>query len=469
MNDLRAPGKALCFLAFPLQAVLLLAVGELNGAAALLGWACGPILLLLGLALLRRRPPAATLEQDIARASLEHSSVGISLLGENGFVYANPETLRGLGFASVEEIRGRSPVDLSPPLQPDGTRSSDKAGRFVAQAIKNGRASFEWVHRRRDGTEFPVEITLVAATIGDKPYLLNYWRDLSEIAQMRQERTRVLAELAGALDTSLRRIAGAVSGSVATLTTEAKALTDNSATAGEQVAAAMSASEAVNAGNQGIVTAAEQLTSSIGEITREVAQTAQLTGRAAEESRQTDTVVRTLSEGAHKIGDVVGLITTIASQTNLLALNATIEAARAGEAGKGFAVVASEVKSLAQQTAKATEDISSQIGLIQSATQNAVTAIQSITRLTEEVSKVASTIAAAVEQQSAAAAEITRNVHRTAETTQGMTTNIASVSRASTAAAATAMKVHETAGTLSQQSVQLTDETARLAAAIRAA
>ena len=253
------------------------------------------------------------------------------------------------------------------------------------------------------------------------------------------------------------------------MTTEAKALTDNSATAGEQVAAAMSASEAVNAGNQGIVTAAEQLTSSIGEITREVAQTAQLTGRAAEESRQTDTVVRTLSEGAHKIGDVVGLITTIASQTNLLALNATIEAARAGEAGKGFAVVASEVKSLAQQTAKATEDISSQIGLIQSATQNAVTAIQSITRLTEEVSRVASTIAAAVEQQSAAAAEITRNVHRTAETTQGMTTNIASVSRASTAAAATAMKVHETAGTLSQQSVQLTAETARLAAAIRAA
>jgi PAS domain S-box-containing protein len=469
MRYFRTLGTALCVLALPLQAALLLALGEDYGVPLVVGWACGPVLLLAGLALRWRKASSATLEQEISVAAVRNSGRGISLLDETGFVYANAATLTGLGVADIAEIRGRSPADFSPERQPDGTASSEKASRLIAQAIKDGRASSEWIHCRRDGTEFPVEITLAPVSIAGKPSVLTFWRDISDVVRLREERRQTLAALAERMEASLRHIATALSTSATTLTAEAQALTDGSAAAGQQVAAAMSASEAVSASTQGIVTATEQLTSSINEITRDVAHTAQLTGRAAEESRRTDSVVRTLSEGAQKIGDVVGLITTIASQTNLLALNATIEAARAGDAGKGFAVVASEVKSLAQQTAKATEDISRQIGQIQSATQNAVTAIQSITQLTEEVSKVASTIAAAVEEQSAAASEITRNVQQTAESTQGVTANIASVSRAAADATAGAAKVHDTAGVLAQQTQELTTETGNFVASIRAA
>jgi methyl-accepting chemotaxis protein len=144
----------------------------------------------------------------------------------------------------------------------------------------------------------------------------------------------------------------------------------------------------------------------VAEITRQVAQASQVAGRASAEVQGTDTLVRSLSEGAQRIGDVVRLISDIAGQTNLLALNATIEAARAGDAGKGFAVVASEVKNLAGQTAKATEEIAAQISAIQAATAEAVTSMRSIAGVVGEVNEVAATIAAAVEEQGAATREI---------------------------------------------------------------
>ncbi len=208
---------------------------------------------------------------------------------------------------------------------------------------------------------------------------------------------------------------------------------------------------------------------SISEITREVARATELTGQAAEESRRTDTVVQNLAEGARKIGDVVGLISTIASQTNLLALNATIEAARAGDAGKGFSVVASEVKSLAQQTAKATEEISAQIGHIQTATQNAVVAIQGITRLTEDVRRTASGIADAVGQQSTAAGDIARHVLGATEGARNAVASITGVGHTTDAAAAEVAKMFDAARGVSHQAEQLSAEVGSFVAAIRTA
>jgi PAS domain S-box-containing protein len=468
MFAVRPLGTALCLLAFPLQAVALLAAGISSDMTGMLGWFCGPVVLAAGLALLRRKAPTATLEQEVAHAALRVAN-GVTLLDEKGFIYANEAALRDLGFGSVDEIRGRTPADLSPERQPDGSASREAAARYVEGAMKDGRATFEWVLRRKDGTAFPVEVTLVSVLVGGQRHLMNYWRDLSQVRRLREKQQKTLTDLADRMDSSVRRVAQTLDAAAATLSGDAQGLTEACGSSREMATAAVSASETANAGAQGITGASEELTASISEITREVERAAQLTGRAAEESRHTDTVVRNLAEGARKIGDVVGLISTIASQTNLLALNATIEAARAGEAGKGFSVVASEVKSLAQQTAKATEDISGQISQIQAATQNAVAAIQSITRLTEEISSATSGIAAAVEREGTAAADIARHVHSTAESTQIAAASIAGVSQTTDTAVSGVAKMFDAARAVSQQTGQLSTEVGSFVAAIRAA
>ena len=223
------------------------------------------------------------------------------------------------------------------------------------------------------------------------------------------------------------------------------------------------AAESASGSVQAVAAAAEELTSSIGEISRQVMKSAQMSGKAAEDARHTDAVVRALADGAQRIGDVVGLITTIAGQTNLLALNATIEAARAGDAGKGFAVVASEVKGLAQQTAKATDEIASQVAQIQASTREAVEAIRDIVGTVEEVSTIAAAIAAAVEEQGSATAEIARNVQQTAAGAQTVTTNIAGVSQAANETKGAADQVLAAASELSEQAEGLSTEVKRFA------
>jgi methyl-accepting chemotaxis protein len=229
------------------------------------------------------------------------------------------------------------------------------------------------------------------------------------------------------------------------------------------------AAEEAGAGVSTVASAAEELTASIGEISRQVTDSARITDRAVAEARRTDAIVRALSEGAQKIGQVVDLIATIAGQTNLLALNATIEAARAGDAGRGFAVVASEVKSLAQQTAKATEDIGAQIGQVQTATNQAVDAIRAITTTIEEVASIATSIAAAVEQQGAATTEIARNVQQMSGTTHIMTSNISDVSRSVNETGSVAGQLLAAAGNVAEQSNALSREVASFSKELRVA
>lgn len=219
----------------------------------------------------------------------------------------------------------------------------------------------------------------------------------------------------------------------------------------------------------GIERAAEELTASIREISRQVAQSSRITGKAVEDAGRTNGIVGALAGSAQRVGDVVELITSIAAQTNLLALNATIEAARAGDAGKGFAVVASEVKGLAQQTARATEAIGTQIGQIQAATREAVKAIQDISKVIQEVSVIAAMIASAVEQQGAASTEIARNVQQTSQAAQEVTLNITGVSTASNDIGAAATQVLRAASDLSRQAERLSSEVGSFVAAVRAA
>jgi methyl-accepting chemotaxis protein len=220
---------------------------------------------------------------------------------------------------------------------------------------------------------------------------------------------------------------------------------------------------------QTVAAATEELSASIEEISRQMAQSNAVTDKAVDETQKTDTAVQSLAEAATKIGDVVKLINAIAGQTNLLALNATIEAARAGEAGKGFAVVASEVKSLATQTAKATDDIAAQVGAIQSATGGAVEAIRGIGATIGEVKTIATTIAAAVEEQGAATKEIARNVQQAAAGTAEVSSNIGGVTQAANDTGAAAAQVLGASADLARQGEVLRTEVGQFLSNIRAA
>lgn len=221
-----------------------------------------------------------------------------------------------------------------------------------------------------------------------------------------QESRQARAATAERIEQSLGGVASGVEVASGALDESAKRIASEAEGAAREAAAARGAVEEASSGVQTVAAASEELATAVAEITRQVAQASQVAGRASEQVQGTDVIVRSLSEGAQRIGDVVRLISDIAAQTNLLALNATIEAARAGDAGKGFAVVASEVKNLAGQTARATEEIGLQIGAIQAATAEAVASMQSIAGVVGEVNEVAATIAAAVEEQGAATREI---------------------------------------------------------------
>ncbi|MDR3440506.1 methyl-accepting chemotaxis protein [Telmatospirillum sp.] len=217
-----------------------------------------------------------------------------------------------------------------------------------------------------------------------------------------------------------------------------------------------------------VATAAEQLSASISEISRQVAEAAKISSTASEETSRTNKMVEGLAQAADKIGEVVKLINDIASQTNLLALNATIEAARAGDAGKGFAVVANEVKGLANQTAKATGEISTQISTVQEETRRAVEAIRAIGMVIEQVSQISSGIASAVEQQGAATREIARNVQQAAQGTKEVSANIEGITHTAADTGSASEKVLAAAGDLAGDSETLRSEVNRFLQGIRA-
>jgi len=282
-------------------------------------------------------------------------------------------------------------------------------------------------------------------------------------------RRATMIELADSFEGAVGGIIGMVSASSTELQATAGTLTTTaSETASQSITVAAAAEEAsVNVGT--VAAAAEELGNSVQEIGRQVSNSSQMAQSAVTEADTTSVLVQELSGAVSRIGDVVSLISTIAGQTNLLALNATIEAARAGEAGRGFAVVAAEVKELANQTARATEEIGSQIGHIQGATGQAVSAIGSITTRIRDINAVATAIAAAVEQQSAATQEIVRNVAQASVGTADVTSTISGVAQAAEETGAAASQVLGAAGELSRQSEHLSAEVQRFLGTVRAA
>ncbi|MBV8061182.1 MAG: HAMP domain-containing protein [Alphaproteobacteria bacterium] len=294
----------------------------------------------------------------------------------------------------------------------------------------------------------------------------------AQIARQKQDaeaqRKRDMQEMAKKLEANVGSIVSMVASSSAELQANAATMSAAAQQARQQSATVASATQQASANVNAVASATEEMTASSREIGQQVTKASQMAGDAVHEAEKTSAVVDGLAQAAQKIGTVVELIQQIAGQTNLLALNATIEAARAGDAGKGFAVVASEVKSLANQTAKATEEISGQVTGIQSATGSTVEAIKSIGTSIGQISHVASAVAAAVQEQTAATGEISNNVQQAAQGTDEVARNISGVAEAAGQTGVAADSVLQVSQELAKQAENLRAEVDKFLNALNA-
>ncbi|MGJ4995544.1 methyl-accepting chemotaxis protein [Bradyrhizobium sp. HKCCYLS3077] len=336
------------------------------------------------------------------------------------------------------------------------------------QELAKGDLSAEVTHRGE-----PTEIGAMADTLQVFKEALIAKKEADDHAaadaRAKIERGHRVDNITRQFEATIGEIVQTVSSASTELEHSAGALS-STATRSQQISTAVAAaSEEASTNVQSVASATEELSSSITEISRQVQESARMATEAVDQARMTNDRVSELSKAAARIGDVVELINTIAGQTNLLALNATIEAARAGEAGRGFAVVASEVKALAEQTAKATDEIGQQVSGIQAATQESVGAIRAISTTIERLSEISSAIAAAVEEQGAATQEISRNVQQASQGTQEVSANVVDVQRGASETGQASAHVLSAAQSLATDSDRLKREVASFLESVRAA
>ena len=408
-------------------------------------------------------PTLAALMDDIAKLKQLQVDVAKQLYEQANATYASDRwtMFGGLGVALVLAalvglVIGRS---ITVPLR----RIID-----VMQALTAGNLGVEvgGIERKDEVGE----VARAVAVFKDGLAQADQLRKDQEAAKQRAEaeRRQAMLDLANRFESSVGSVVSGVTAAATELQATAQSMSATAEQTSRQSTAVAAASEQTTQNVQTVASATEELSASIGEINSQVSESTRIVNEAVTQANETNAKVRGLAEAAQKIGDVVRLINDIAGQTNLLALNATIEAARAGEAGKGFAVVASEVKTLATQTARATEEISGQVRAIQEQTQSSAVAIEAITQTITRVSEISTAIASAVEEQGAATQEISRNVQQAAQGTTEVSSNITGVTEAARQTGTAASQVLESAGELAKNGVTLKSQVEEFLRTVRA-
>jgi len=339
----------------------------------------------------------ADYEGQLAAISKSQAVIEFNLDGT--IITANDNFLGALGYA-LDEVKGRHHRMF---VEPDFAASSEYR-EFWEKLNRGEFQAAEYKRIGKGGKEVWIQASYNPIfDMNGKPFkVVKYATDITGQVKERQRRTEVQKQI----DHDLGEVSTVV------------------ANAAERAASAASAATQTSANVQAVASGAEEMSASVSEISRQVTHASEISGEAVDQANHTSEIVTGLVEAAQKIGEVVELINDIASQTNLLALNATIEAARAGEMGKGFAVVASEVKNLANQTGRATEEISQQIGSVQGATKEAVSAIDSISETIGKINEISSAISAAVEEQSAVTDEVASNMQTASQGVDSITQNM---------------------------------------------
>ncbi|WP_213771048.1 globin-coupled sensor protein [Bradyrhizobium sp. dw_78] len=342
-----------------------------------------------------------------------------------------------------------------------GGYSALVAGLMEAIALRLPSSKFD---RTAAARKAALQTAVIKASMLDMDLAISVY-----IEAGRRDRRQTLEDLASNFERAIGGVVDVVASAATGLQASAKTMSAAAKETAEQSNSVSRASEEASANVQTVAAATEELTNSITQISQQIKESARIAANAARNADETAAKINNLSEAAGRIGAIIDIITKIASQTNLLALNATIEAARAGDAGRGFAIVAQEVKSLAGQTARATAEISAQVGAMQSSTSESVHAIKEITGVIGSMNEVSAAIASAMEQQNSATREIASSIDQAAQGTGDVSTNITGVTRAAGETGSAAAQVLAASSELSQQSEGLRAEVDKFLRTVRAA